>query len=227
MKVVAIIPAFNEESSIGMVLRAIPKGAVEKVIVADNGSQDRTAEVARLAGAEVISESRKGYGSACLAGIEHAKKLNPDAVVFLDADFSDHPEEMPMLLQKLAEGFDMVIGSRTLGKAEPGALLPQARWGNWLAVTLIKWLFGHRYSDLGPFRAIKWEALLALDMKDRNFGWTVEMQVKAIRVGLRITEVPVSYRKRVGVSKVTGTVSGTIKAGYKILFTIFRYRLSG
>ncbi len=226
MKVIAIIPAFNEESSIGLVLRAIPKNLVEKVIVADNGSQDRTAEIAKQAGAEVVSEPRKGYGRACLAGIEFAKRWNPEAIVFLDADFSDHPEEIPLLLQKLTEGFDLVIGSRTLGNAEPGALLPQARWGNRLAVYLIKRLFDHRYSDLGPFRAIKWDALIALNMQDHTFGWTVEMQVKAVRAGLRITEVPVSYRKRVGVSKVTGTISGTIKAGYKILFTIFKYHLS-
>lgn len=226
MNVIAIIPAFNEEKSIGRVLQAIPKEWVHQVIVVDNGSIDRTAEVASELGAEVIHESRRGYGSACLAGIERARKLNPDAIVFLDADFSDHPEETPLLLQKLEEGFDFVIGSRTLGPAESGALLPQARWGNWLAVQLIKWLYGHRYTDLGPFRAIKWEKLLALNMRDRNFGWTVEMQINAVRAGLRIAEVPVSYRKRIGVSKVSGTVSGTIKAGYKILFTIFKYALS-
>ena len=223
MKVIAIIPAFNEEKSIGLVLRDIPKDCVEKVIVVDNGSMDRTADVAKGMGGAVIHEARKGYGSACLAGIEHAKKLQPEVVVFLDADYSDHPEEIPHLLQKIAEGYDFVIGSRLLGKAEPGALLPQARWGNRLAVSLIRVFFGQRYTDLGPFRAIKWEKLLALNMQDRDFGWTVEMQVKAARAGLRIAEVPVSYRKRIGVSKVTGTISGTVRAGYKILFTIFRY----
>jgi glycosyltransferase involved in cell wall biosynthesis len=223
VKVVVIIPAFNEEKSIGLVLRDIPRQLVDAVIVVDNGSRDRTAELARLGGAEVVRETRRGYGSACLAGIEHAKHKNPDAVVFLDADFSDHPQELIGLLEKIEDGFDLVIGSRTRGKAEPGALLPQARWGNWLAVSLIKWLFGFRYTDLGPFRAVKWDKLLALDMQDRNFGWTVEMQVKAVKEGLRIAEVPVSYRKRIGVSKVTGTISGAIKAGYKIIFTIFKY----
>ncbi len=158
--------------------------------------------------------------------MEYAKRLQPDVVVFLDADFSDHPEEMARLLEKVRTGYDLVIGSRSLGTAEAGALLPQAKWGNRLAVCLIKLLFGFKYTDLGPFRAIKWQKLLDLNMTDPTFGWTVEMQVKAVKQGLKITEVPVSYRARIGVSKITGTLSGTVKAGYKILFTIFRYALA-
>lgn len=222
LKTVVIIPAFNEERSVGHVLQDIPTDLAATVIVVDNNSTDRTAAVASQHGAVVVKQPSKGYGSACLAGIAHAESLNPDVAVFLDADYSDHPEEMSALVAKIAEGYDMVIGSRTLGKAQEGALLPQARWGNWLAVTLIRILYGFKYSDLGPFRAIRWEKLLELDMQDRNFGWTVEMQIKAVKKGLKITEVPVSYRKRIGVSKVTGTLSGTLLAGYKILYTIFR-----
>jgi glycosyltransferase involved in cell wall biosynthesis len=227
VKVIVIIPAFNEEKSIAMVLQSIPKESVHTIIVVNNGSTDNTAQVARQAGADVVHEARKGYGNACLAGIEYGKRFSPDAVVFLDADYSDHPPEMPVLLNKINEGYDLVIGSRKLGNAEKGALLPQARWGNWLAVSLIRLMFGYTYTDLGPFRAVKWDKLLLLKMHDRTFGWTVEMQVKAIKAGLRITEVPVSYRKRIGVSKVTGTISGTIRAGYKILFTILKYALKG
>ncbi|MCG8608137.1 glycosyltransferase family 2 protein [bacterium] len=226
MKVVVIIPAFNEEQSIGMVLRDIPMELVHEVIVVDNHSSDDTAAVAKSGGATVVSEPRRGYGNACMAGIAHAKKSRPDTIVFLDGDYSDYPEEMRDLVAKIQEGFDLVIGSRMMGKAEPGALLPQARWGNRLAVSLIKLLFGGEFTDLGPFRAIKWSKLLELKMRDPTFGWTVEMQVKAAKFGLRTTEVPVRYRARVGVSKITGTMSGTIKAGYKILYTIFKYALT-
>ena len=205
------------------VVRDIPKALVHTVIVVDNNSTDKTAEYAGKAGAVVVHEARKGYGYACLAGINYAKALRPDAVVFLDGDYSDHPEEMPLLLEKLAEGYDLVIGSRLLGRAEPGALLPQARWGNRLAALLIKFLYGYTYTDLGPFRAIKWDKLMNLNMRDGTFGWTAEMQVKTARLGFKIAEVSVSYRKRIGVSKVSGTISGTIKAGHKILMTIFKY----
>lgn len=226
MKVVIIIPAFNEEESIGLVLGDIPRELVDSVIVVDNASSDKTAEVAERCGAVVVHEPKRGYGRACLTGIERAKVLEPDVVVFLDADYSDYPQELGQLLDKVQAGYDLVIGSRMLGKAEPGALLPQARWGNRLAVCLIRHLFGMKYTDLGPFRAVKWSRLMQLKMTDQGFGWTVEMQIKASKLGLRTTEVAVSYRARVGVSKITGTVSGTIQAGFKILFTIFKYAIS-
>ncbi|RMD93854.1 MAG: glycosyltransferase family 2 protein [Calditrichaeota bacterium] len=225
MKVVVLIPAFNEERSIEKVLKEIPRKHVSEVVVIDNNSTDRTAEIAKRNGAIVLKEPNRGYGSACLTGIKFAQSLNPDVLVFLDADYSDFPEEMSKLLEKISQGYDMVIGSRMLGKAAPGSLLPQARWGNRLAVFLIRLFFGYRYTDLGPFRAIRWQALQKLHMQDRNFGWTVEMQIKAVKLGLKITEVSVGYRNRIGTSKITGTVSGTLKAGYKILFTIFKYAL--
>jgi glycosyltransferase involved in cell wall biosynthesis len=222
-----VIPALNEETSLPLVLRSIPWALVRRVVVADNGSTDNTAEVARREGAVVIPASRPGYGSACLAGLDHLRQHDPpDIVVFLDGDFSDHPEEMPQLVAPLLAGeAHMVIGSRTLGQRERGALLPQARAGNLVACLLIRLLYGHRYTDLGPFRAICWQALEALGMGDPDFGWTAEMQVKALRRGLSVAEVPVSYRKRVGVSKITGTVKGTILAGYKILWTVARHSL--
>jgi glycosyltransferase involved in cell wall biosynthesis len=226
MKVIVIIPALNEEKSIEFVLRDIPKDLVSEVIVVDNNSTDNTAACAKRAGATVLKESKKGYGRACLAGINYAKSLEPDVIVFLDADYSDHPDEMSLLLKKIEQSYDLVIGSRILGNAEAGALLPQANFGNRLSVFLMKLIFGHKYTDLGPFRAIKWDKLMALDMKDQDFGWTVEMQIKAVKSNLKVTEVPVSYRRRIGVSKVTGTFSGTIKAGGKILFTIFKLAVS-
>ena len=220
-----IIPAFNEQESIGLVLDHIPTDLITEILVVDNGSTDQTAHIASERGAIVIREDRRGYGQACLSGISGVN--SPDIVVFLDGDYSDHPEEMSDILRPILEDrADMVIGSRTLGSREPGALLPQARFGNWLATRLIRLLFGVRFTDLGPFRAISYPALLQLDMKDRTFGWTVEMQVKAALQGIRSQEVPASYRRRIGVSKITGTINGTIKAGWKILYTIFRYRLS-
>ena len=198
---------------------------MRRVVVADNGSMDGTVRVAREGGAEVVAAPRRGYGSACLAGLDHLRRTGPpDIVVFVDADYSDHPDELPRLVAPLLAGeADLVIGSRVLGHREPGALLPQARAGNLVAVLLIRLFYGHRFTDLGPFRAIRWESLERLGMSDPNFGWTAEMQVKALRHGLRATEVPVSYRRRVGVSKITGTVSGTIRAGYKILWTVARH----
>jgi glycosyltransferase involved in cell wall biosynthesis len=219
--IAVIIPVLDEEESIGKVLRDIPDG-VRQVVVVDNGSRDRTAEVAREMGALVVCEPRRGYGQACLTGIAHLD--NPDIVVFLDGDYSDHPEEMPALVAPLVAGeADMVIGSRILGERERGALLPQARFGNWLSTLLIRLIFGVSFTDLGPFRALRYDALRRLAMQDRDFGWTVEMQVKAARLGLRWVEVPVRYRRRIGVSKITGTLSGTLRAGHKILWTIFRY----
>lgn len=223
-----VIPALDEEASLPSVLADIPSPPVRRVVVADNGSTDGTARVARKGGAVVVPAPRPGYGSACLAGIEWIRAHDPpELVVFLDADYSDHPDELPRVVAPLLDGTaDVVIGSRVLGEREPGALLPQARVGNVVACLLIRLLYGHRYTDLGPFRALRWEAYERLGMCDPNFGWTAEMQVKALRHRLRVTEVPVSYRKRVGVSKITGTVKGTILAGYKILWTVLRYSLS-
>jgi glycosyltransferase involved in cell wall biosynthesis len=224
-KIGVIIPAFNEEQSIGLVINAIPEGLSKIVVVGNNGSTDQTAAVARKAGAVVVDESRKGYGNACLAGMAYWKTLEtpPEIVVFLDGDFSDYPDEMTNLIRPIAENeVDLVIGSRVLGNRENGALLAHQRFGNWLAVSMLKWLYGYRFTDLGPFRAIRYDRLMQLDMQDRNFGWTVEMQVKAAKHGLKCTEVPVSYRKRVGTSKVSGTIKGSVMAGYKIIGTILR-----
>lgn len=217
-----IIPAFNEESSIGLVLNDLPRDALREIIVVDNGSTDNTANVARKSGARVVEEKRKGYGSACLRGI--AELNQPDIVVFLDGDYSDYPEEIAQLIQPILSGEkDFVLGSRMILPESCSALLPQARYGNRLAVFLMRIFFGHRYTDLGPFRAIRHESLKRIGMQDTNFGWTVEMQIKAVRNGLRICEIPVRYRQRVGVSKITGTFSGTLKAGTKIIYTIFKY----
>jgi glycosyltransferase involved in cell wall biosynthesis len=222
-----IIPALNEEKSIGKVLSAISSAWVRRVIVVDNGSTDQTAIIARGEGAEVIFEPQKGYGAACLAGLRHMSDDPPHIVTFLDADFSDRPEELPRLIEPIVEdGVDLVIGSRTIGQMEPGALLPQAVFGNKLACFLVELLYGYRFTDLGPFRAIRWSSLGALEMADEDFGWTVEMQVKAAQMHLSAVEVPVSYRRRIGVSKITGTVKGTVLAGHKILYTIFKEYLT-
>lgn len=227
-RIAVVIPVFNEESSLPLVLQAIPPGLVDRIVVVDNGSTDGTARVAREGAAEVVAEGRRGYGAACLAGLEHLRRLPPDVVVFLDGDYSDRPEEMPLLLAPiLEEGCDLVVGSRVRGRADPGSLLPQARLGNRLATFLLRLLYGVRYSDLGPFRAVRYDRLMRLGMKDRNFGWTVEMQARAALAGWKTMEIPVSYRRRVGVSKITGTVSGAIGAGAKILTTLFRIRMLG
>jgi len=227
LKIDVIIPAFNEEKSIGKVLADIPQGVVREVLVCNNGSTDKTADVARTAGATVLTETRKGYGSACLTGIRYLQSkpttAHPDIVVFLDGDYSDYPEQLPELIRPMVEDkVDLVIGSRALGDLEKGAMQPQQVFGNWLATTLIRMFYGYEFTDLGPFRAIRWSALLALEMEDPDFGWTVEMQVKAAKQKLSCTEVPVNYRRRVGISKVSGTVRGTILAGHKILWTIFK-----
>lgn len=223
-----IIPAYNEEKSISKVIQAIPQDYVQEVIVVNNNSSDATAAVAAEAGATVLHEPQPGYGNACLRGIGYAAKkptdVRPDILVFLDGDFSDYPEEMPNLVQPILQGdADIVIGSRALGRRQSGAMMPQQIFGNWLAVTLLKWIYGVRFTDLGPFRAIKLQTLLDLNMRDRTYGWTVEMQVKAARKKIKCLEVPVNYRQRIGTSKVSGTVKGTIMAGYKIIFTIFKY----
>jgi glycosyltransferase involved in cell wall biosynthesis len=220
-----VIPALNEEASLPLVLAQLPRPPVRRIVVADNGSTDATARVAREGGAEVIAAARRGYGSACLAGLAHLRRTGPpDVVVFIDADYSDHPEELPAVVAPILGGTaDLVIGSRVLGRRERGALLPQARAGNLVACLLIRIFYGHRFTDLGPFRAIRWDALKRIGMADPDFGWTAEMQVKAVRLGLRCAEVPVSYRRRVGVSKITGTITGTVRAGYKILWTVARH----
>jgi len=220
---VIIIPALNEDQSIGLVLRDIPRDRIQKIIVVDNASTDNTAKIARENGALVVKEGQKGYGMACLKGIETAKKYNPQNIIFIDADYSDNPKEIPLFFKELDKGADLVIGSRTLGKAEKGALLPQAIFGNWLATNLLYLFYrGIKFSDLGPFRAIKWDKLLLLNMEDQDFGWTIEMQLKALLHHLDCREISVSYKKRIGVSKITGTLKGTFSAGSKILYIIFK-----
>ncbi len=232
-----LIPALNEERALPPVLDALRRLTAEplaprvapvrlrRVVVVDNGSTDGTARVAAEEGAELVREPRRGYGSACLAGIAHLAGSPPDIVVFLDADFSDDPSRLWEIVAPIAAGrADFVLGSRMTGERERGALLPQARLGNTLSVGLIRLLYGFSYTDLGPFRAIGYEPLLRLRMRDVSFGWTAEMQVKAVRAGLRIREIPVPYRRRIGTSKITGTVRGSVMAGTKILWTILRYR---
>jgi len=220
-----IIPAFNEEKSIAKVLGEIP-ALVRHVVVANNNSTDRTAEVASTAGAQVVFEPQKGYGKACLTAMDWIKQqeIQPDIVVFLDGDYSDYPEELELLIAPIASGkADFVLGSRSLGQREAGSMTIPQVFGNGLAITLMRWMYGAKFSDLGPFRAIHWKKLLGLGMVDQNFGWTIEMQIKAHQAGLRYRELPVRYRKRIGVSKVSGTLKGVIGAGYKIIFTIFKY----
>lgn len=219
-----IIPAFNESKSIGKVIADIPD-MVSEIIVVDNASTDNTGEYAKEKGATVLRENRKGYGYSCLKGMDYiSKKVKKnDIIVFLDGDYSDFPAEIELLISPIiSSGFDMVIGSRVLGERQKGSMLFQQIAGNWLATTLIKLFYNAHFTDLGPFRAITWNALQQINMKDKTFGWTVEMQVKAAKLNLKFTEIPVSYRKRIGVSKVSGTIKGTILAGYKILLTIFK-----
>jgi glycosyltransferase involved in cell wall biosynthesis len=221
-----LIPAFNEEESIGKVIRDIPK-FVRNIVVVNNNSTDNTPLVAAESGAMVLEERQMGYGKACLTGISYLASLEspPDILVFLDGDYSDYPEQMGEVIKPiLEEDFDMVIGSRAKGNRESGSMTIPQVFGNWLSTTLMKWIYKVEYSDLGPFRAIKWEKLKALGMVDRNYGWTIEMQIRAAKQGLKTTEVPVDYRRRIGVSKVSGTVKGVFGAGYKILWTIWKYR---
>ncbi len=224
-KIAVVIPAFNEELSIGHVIDAIPKEIVTTIVVCNNGSTDSTEKIAREHGALVVTENRKGYGWACLKGLDFLKTDPPEIVVFMDGDFSDYPEELPNLVNPILEnGQDMVIGSRVLGIREKKSLTPQQVFGNWLATKLIHLFYGIRYTDLGPFRAIRWDKLEALNMTDKTYGWTIEMQIKAAKNKYKIIEVPVNYKQRIGVSKVSGTVKGTIMAGIKIIFAVFKYR---
>lgn len=226
-RIALIIPALNEELALATVLDELPRAMFAQVIVVDNGSTDGTAALARARGARVVSEPRRGYGRACLAGLA-ALDGAADIVVFMDADASDVPGEVTSLLEPILRGkADLVIGSRRLGRAAPAALGWHQRGGNRLVVALIRLLFGFSYTDLGPFRAIRRARLVELGMRDTNFGWTAEMQVKALRCGLRVCEVPVSYRPRLGQSKISGTVSGSLRAGIKILWTVLRLRLAG
>ncbi len=225
MRIVVIIPALDEEKSLPKVLAEIPADLIAEVFVVDNGSRDRTADVAREAGASVLREPRAGYGQACLTGIAALAQSPPDIVVFVDGDYSDRPSEMRELVKPILDDeADFVIGSRVLGSREPGALAPHARWGNWLATWMIRLLYDYHFTDMGPFRAIRYQTLMALSMRDRDYGWTAEMQAKAARAGVRATEVPVSYHRRIGKSKITGTVKGTVLAGWKIISTILKYR---
>ncbi len=222
MKIAVIIPAFNEEKSIGKVVGEIPADIVDEIIVVNNNSTDRTAEVSEKAGATVLYESFQGYGAACLKGIEYCKGKDIDIIVFMDGDFSDYPEEITLLTDPIINGeYDFVLGSRVLGKREKGALPFQSQIGSIIAGILIKLFWNEKYTDLGPFRAIKFDKLLELNMKDKWYGWTVEMQIKAAKKKYKIKEIPVSYRKRIGKSKVTGTIKGTVMASIIILKTIF------
>ncbi|MEW6356068.1 MAG: glycosyltransferase family 2 protein [Planctomycetota bacterium] len=220
LRVSVIIPALNEERAIGRVIADIPADLADEIIVVDNGSTDATPEMARAAGARVVREPERGYGAACLRGIA---VLDPktEIVVFLDGDYSDHPDEMALLLDPIREGrADLVIGSRSLGRRERGSMPVQARFGNKLACFLMRVLLHVTYTDLGPFRAVRRSALDAMQIRDRGYGWTIEMQIKAARLGLKTCEVPVSYRVRIGESKISGTLRGAIGAGVKILYTI-------
>lgn len=221
-----IIPAFNEQNAVGQVIDEIPMDIIDEVIVVDNGSTDNTQEIAREKGATALYQPKRGYGWACLKGIDYiANQLEkPDIVVFLDGDRSDYPAEMRKLIAPIIENnVDFVVGSRALGQKEAGSMTPQQIFGNWLATSLIQLFHNTTYTDLGPFRAIRYKSLMRIGMTDKTYGWTVEMQIKAAQHKLRIEEVPVNYRRRIGVSKVSGTVKGTIMAGYKIIWTIFKY----
>lgn len=229
--VMVIIPALNEREALPLVLGDLPQ--VGRVIVVDNGSTDGTADAAISCGATVVVEPIRGYGSACLRGIEAVGSLirsgmkQPEVIAFVDADYGDHPDLLPQIVAPILGGdVDFVLGSRLLGTRAPGAMPPQAVWGNRLACALMRLFWRVKYTDLGPMRAIRYRVLEELGMQDPNYGWTVEMQIKAARNGIRFLEIPVPYRKRIGESKISGTVSGTVRAGYKILATIFRYGFS-
>lgn len=218
-----IIPALNEERSIGIVVDSMIRD-VDRVIVVDNGSTDRTIDVARDAGAIVVRQHERGYGAACLRGLDELRGDPPDIVLFMDGDASDHPDDARRIIQHVASGdTDFCLGSRVLGTAERGALTPQQRFGNWLATALIALRWRVRYTDLGPLRALRWTTLTSMNMVDRTWGWTVEMQIKAARDGVNVLEVPIRYRRRIGVSKISGTVMGSIRAGISIIATILRY----
>lgn len=225
LRISVVIPAFNEEKSIPLVIKDIPKEWVDEVIVVSNNSTDKTDEVAKEAGATVLRENRKGYGWACLLGIEYAVNQESDIIVFLDGDYSDYPQQIPEVLAPiLIDNIDLVIGSRALGVREKGSMTFPQMFGNWLATNMMRIFYGVKYTDLGPFRAIKVDKLLSLNMSDKTYGWTIEMQIKAAKNKFRYAEVPVNYKNRIGKSKVSGTVKGTIMAGIKIIGAIFKYK---
>jgi glycosyltransferase involved in cell wall biosynthesis len=220
-----IIPAYNEQDSIGKVVRDIPE-VVDEIIVVSNNSTDNTEENAKNAGATVLKENRKGYGYACLKGMDYIaeKEIKPEIIVFLDGDYSDYPEQLTALIHPiLNDNFDFVVGARVRELRESGAMTPQQIFGNWLATFLMNLFFRAKFTDLGPFRAIRYDTLLALKMEDKTYGWTVEMQLKAVKHKLSYIEIPMKYRNRIGVSKVSGTIKGSILAGIKILGWIFKY----
>lgn len=221
-----LIPAYNEDQSIGKVIAEIPD-FVRNIVVVNNRSTDNTRAVAENAGVKVLDEPQMGYGKACLTGMAWIKNqdVQPDILVFLDGDYSDFPAQMIDLIRPIQEGkADLVIGSRALGKRQQGSMTIPQRYGNWLATRLMAYLYGVKFTDLGPFRAARWSKLSVLGMQDQNYGWTIEMQIKAAKAGWKLAEVPVDYRRRIGISKVSGTLKGVIGAGYKILWTIWRYR---
>ena len=218
-----IIPAYNEAEALPLVLSEVGEDLIDSIVVVDNGSNDGTGRIASEMGAHVAQEPYRGYGAACLKGIDFFRARPVEVVVFMDADRSVDPADLPALTEPILRGeADLVIGSRILGEREKGSLVPQARVGNALATTLMRFFFKTDFTDLGPFRAIRFDKLLALGMEDRTFGWTVEMQVKAAKMKMKSMEVPVRYRRRVGRSKISGTWSGTVRAGTKILWTIFK-----
>ncbi|MFT4543932.1 MAG: glycosyltransferase involved in cell wall biosynthesis [Bacteroidia bacterium] len=221
-----IIPAYNEEKSIGLVVDEIPKEWVRNIVVVNNNSTDKTEEVAQEHGAVVVFQPNSGYGNACLKAMDYIaeQETKPDIVVFLDGDHSDYPQQLPDLVKPILDNeADLVIGSRALGKSESGSLTPQQLFGNWLATQMLRLFYGETFTDLGPFRAIRYSSLVQINMVDKNYGWTVEMQIKAAKQNLRNVEVPVDYRVRIGHSKVSGTIKGTIGASYKIILTLFKY----
>lgn len=223
-RIAVVIPALDEEDAIADVLAGIDRDLVHQIVVGDNGSRDGTARISRAAGAIVVSVGERGYGAACAGALERLS-ADIDIVVFMDADASSDPAEIPALVRPIVDGSaDLVIGSRAMGNAEPGALTPQQKFGNWLAIALIQLLYGRRYTDLGPFRAVRKSTLDAIGMRDRRYGWTVEMQIRALQLNARVIEVPVACRRRIGRSKISGTISGVLKAGYWIIYTIFKYR---
>jgi len=222
-----IIPAFNEANSIAHVINELPK-TVSEVIVVNNNSTDDTVKNAEAAGATVLTETRKGYGYACLKGLDYVANLSkqPDIIVFIDGDYSDYPEELDKIVAPILEkNIDFVVGARTKALREEGSMTPQQVFGNWLATFLMHLFFGAKFTDLGPFRAIKYEKLKELNMEDKTYGWTVEMQLKILKKKMTYTEVPVRYKRRIGISKVSGTVKGSIFAGIKILGWIFKYSI--